>query len=57
MSHLQASRWSLGVMRERISLTALELAWEQKEDNGALILKQPWYYITGHDGLRPKLPA
>ena len=44
-------------MRERISLTALELAWEQKEDHGALILKQPWYYITGHDGLRPKLPA
>lgn len=57
MSHLQASWWSLGVMRERISLTALELAWEQKEDNGALIMKQPWYYMTGQDGLRPKLSA
>ena len=44
-------------MRERISLTVLELEWEQKEDNGALIMKQPWCYMTGQDGLRPRLPA
>lgn len=52
-----AGWWSLEVMRERISLTALELEWEQKEDNGALIMKQPWCYRTGQDGLRPRLPA
>ena len=54
---LSAGWWSLEVMRERISQTALELEWEQKEDNGALIMKQPWCYMTGQDGLRPRLPA